>query len=132
MVESILETILDIVGRHKYSLKTLIEGITLLNNGLEVCTTRHDNTFDIWDIIGDEILRGQLRNLFHVVQSLLFSDSRKSVSGLTTSAVLLGQLDRDFLLDNTDIALEGGEEGAGTVDDDEAELLVVLQQEVEH
>lgn len=66
MVESIFETILDIKCSDKDGLQTLIEGITLLNDSLKVGTTSHDNTLDIWDVIGNEILSGQLSYFFHI------------------------------------------------------------------
>jgi hypothetical protein len=42
--------------------------------------------------------------------------------------VLLGKLDRDLLENFSVVALQGCEQSTITVDDDETELLVVMQQ----
>ena len=132
VVQTILESVLDIVGGDQYILEPLIEGVTLLDDGLEISATCHHNTFNIGNIVGNKVLRGQLGNLLHISKTLLLSDSCKTIGRLTTSAVLFGQLYCYLLLDITDISLQGGEESTRTIDDDEAELLVVLQEEVEH
>lgn len=63
--------------------------------------------------------------------AFFLSDTCKTVGGLTTTAVLLRQLDRDFLQDGANIALKRGEDSAITVDNDEAEFLVIFEQVVE-
>jgi hypothetical protein len=49
---------------------------------------------------------------------------------LTTSSVLLWQLDGDSLLNGSDIALKGSEQCTTTINNDEAELFIVLKQVV--
>lgn len=77
------------------------------------------------------MLSGELSDLSDVVVSLFFSDSRKAHGGLTTATVLLGQHDRKALQDFFRIALERGIQHSITVNDDEAELFVVLEESLE-
>ncbi len=60
--------------------------------------------------------------------ALLVTKTRKTQSGLTATAVLLGQIDRKFVDNFASIARDRAKEGAITVHDDEAELRVGLQQ----
>ena len=60
--------------------------------------------------------------------ALLLTETGESDSGLTTAAVLLGQLDLHALEHLLVVALQGGHEDTITIDDDEAELVVVLEQ----
>lgn len=99
-----------------------------MNDSLEVGASSHNNTFYIWNIIGDEVLGCQLCYFLDVGASLFFSNSRKSVSGLTTSTMLLWKLDSHFVKNISDITLEGGEKCTCTIDDDESEFFVIFKQ----
>jgi len=58
VIETILETILNIICGNHDSLQPLIECITLTDNSLEVCATCHNDTFDFWHITSTkEVLR---------------------------------------------------------------------------
>ena len=60
--------------------------------------------------------------------ALFLSQTSKAQGGLTTAAVLLGQVDRELVDDVARVAAERAEQSAVTVHDDEAELLVGLEQ----
>ena len=89
--------------------------------------TSQNETFHVWFIIGDEVLGGELANFAHIVVALFFTNTRKTKSGLTTTTVLFGQLHVHPLQNFFVVALEGGVEHTVTIDNHEAELLVVVK-----
>lgn len=60
--------------------------------------------------------------------ALFVSQTGETQGGLTTTAVLLGQIDGELVDDLTGVAAEGTEEGAVTIHDDEAKPLIRLEQ----
>ena len=128
LVETVLATVrhvhhLDDLGR-----KTVIEHIRGVEVVLEVGRTSENETGDVHLVVGDEVLHRQLRHLTDVVVPLLLSETGETECRLTTTTVLLGKIDGELVDDVSRVAAEGAEEGAVTVHDDEAELLVGLEQ----
>jgi hypothetical protein len=74
------------------------------------------------------MLSCQFSNFSEVVVTLLLSETGETDGGLTTLSVLLGKLHSDFLKDFPIVALKSGVKGAITVDDNEAEFLIILQE----
>lgn len=60
--------------------------------------------------------------------TLFVSQTGETQGGLTTTSVLLGQIDGELVDDLAGVAAESTEEGTVTIHDDEAELLVRLEQ----
>ena len=74
------------------------------------------------------MLRGQLTTLDNVEMALLLSETRETNGGLTTTTMLFRQLDRHSLNDFLVVTLEGREEHAITIDDNETKLVIVFQK----
>jgi hypothetical protein len=77
------------------------------------------------------VLGEELAALAHVVVALFLADAGEAERRLATAAVLLRERDHDALQDFLVVALERGVEDAVSVDDHEAELLVVLEQRLQ-
>ena len=89
--------------------------------------TGNNQTFDIGFVISDEMLGSEFANFTNIIVTFLFSDSRKSYGRLTTTTMLLRKRDHETLEDFFVVALECCIEYTITVDDNKAELLVVLK-----
>ena len=79
-------------------------------------------------VVGNEELGGELRALAEVVVALLKTKTSETKGGLTTTSVLLGQIDLNLVDDFPGVTHEVAVEGAVAVNDDEAELVVLLHQ----
>ena len=128
LVEALVETIGDIDGGQDGSLQSEIKMITLLHNELKIGTTSNDDTTDVGSVVGDKVLSSELTTLNDVQMTLLFSETSETNGGLTTTTVLLGELDGHTLDDLLVVTLEGGEEHTITVNDNETELVVILKE----
>ena len=71
-------------------------------------------------VVGDEMRDGRLRHLPDVVVPLLHPESRETERGLTSSAVLLRQVDGELVQDLARVALEGAEQRAVAVHHNES------------
>ena len=128
LVETLIKTVRDIDDGDDNTFESLIEMVTSLHDEFEISTTSNDDTLDVWPIIGDEILSSKLAALDDVEMALLLSQTSKTYSGLTTATVLLWKLNRHTLDDLLVVTLKGGEHDTSTINDDEAELLIILQE----
>lgn len=79
----------------------------------------------------DEELSGELSDLANVVVALLHTQARKAQCRLTTTAVLLGQVDVELVQDLAGVAAQRAEQAAVAVHDNEAELVISLEQLVQ-
>lgn len=128
LVEAVLATV-----RHVYHLDDLggeavVEHVGRVEVVLEVGRASENESRDVHLIVGDEVLNRQLRHLAHVVVALLFSETGETQRGLTTTTVLLGEIDGELVDNIPRVAAKRAEESAITVHDDEAELLIGLEQ----
>ena len=109
-------------------MQTLIEQIGLVKVVLEISRTSKDDTSHIDLVGGDKVLHSQFSDLADVVVTLFVSQTGETQSGLTTTTVLLGQVDREFLNNVSGISTQSSEKGTATVHDNETEFLVGLEQ----
>lgn len=79
-------------------------------------------------VIGDEVLNGQFGDLADVVVPLLHTKTSETQSGLSSTTVLLGEVDGELVEDLAGVSGERTEEGAVSIHDDEAELGVGLEE----
>lgn len=128
LVEAVLATVRHVHHLDDLGLEAVVEQVGLVEIVLEVGRTSKDDARDVGLVVGDEVLHRELGHLADVVVALLLTETGETERGLTTTAVLLGEIDRELVDDVTRVAAEGAEEGAVTVHDDEAELLVGLEQ----
>lgn len=71
LIEAVLTPVADINDFDDLSNKTGIKHVTLAQFGLEVGTTRQDETSDVDLVINDEVLDRQFGNLPDVIVTLL-------------------------------------------------------------
>jgi len=128
LVETLIETVRDINGRNNQSLKSEFEVITLLHDEFKISATGNDDTTNVGSIIRDEVLFGELAALDNVQVALFLSETSETYSGLTTAAVLLGELHGHTLDNLLVVSLERSEKHSITIDDDKAELVIVFQK----
>ena len=127
LVEPVLATITDVDDFDDLGLQPLVQEVTLTELGLEIGRASKYQTGDVDFVVGDEVLDSQLADLANVVVTLLVSETGKTKSGLTTTTMLLREIDGELVHDFTSIAGDGSKERAITVHDDETESLVRLQ-----
>ena len=77
------------------------------------------------------MLNGQLSDLADVVVTLFVTETGETKCRLSTTTVLLGEVDSELVDDLSCVAGNGTEKGAVTVHDDEAELGVRLEELLE-
>lgn len=122
LVEPVLATITDIDDLYDLRHQPLIKHIALTQLRLEVGTTREHEPGHVHLVRRDEVLHGQLGYLAHVVVTLLVTKTGETQGGLTTTAVLLREVDGEFVDDLAGVACDGTKERAVTVHDDEPKL----------
>jgi hypothetical protein len=124
-------TVSDIkLGQHDV-LKSHIEKVGLVAVGLELGGTGKYETLDVWFIISNEMVSGKLTNLSYVVVTLFFSDTSETHGRLTTTSVLLWQLDQQTLEDFLSASRNGGIQHTITIDNNESECFIVFHQVIE-
>lgn len=128
LTESLIETIGDIDCRDDDTFKPKVKVITTLHDEFKISATGNDDTADVGPVIGDKVLRGKFTTLDNVQMTLFLSETRKTHGRLTTATVLLGQLDWHTLNNLLVISLKCGEHYTSTINDDEAKLVVILQE----
>lgn len=128
LVEAVLTTVADIDNLDNLRRETRVEHVGLRELSLEVGGTSENETSHIDLVVRDKMLDGKLGNLADVVVTLFITKTRETQRRLTTTAVLLGQIDGELVDDLASVTGNGTEERAVTVHDDEAELGVGLEQ----
>jgi hypothetical protein len=144
LVETVLASVRHIDNLDDLGLQAVVEQVGLVQVVFEIGRTSQDDTGDVDFVGSDEILDSQLGYLTDVVVTLFLSQTGETQGGLTTTAVLLGQIDREptavsaltwllcaccLLVNNfTRVARQCAEQRTVSVHDDEAELLVRLKQ----
>jgi hypothetical protein len=143
LVEAVLASVGHIDDLDDLGLQTVVEEIGLIEVVLEVSGTSQNDAGDVDLVGGDEVLDGEFGDLADVVVTLLLTQTGETQGGLTTTAVLLRQIDGEsgvirsgFLSDVHDslvnnfarVSRERAEQCTVSVHDDEAKLLVRLEQ----
>ena len=128
LVETVLTTIRNIHDLNNLGRQTVVEQVGGVKVVLEIGGTSKDKTSNV-DLVGrDEVLDSQFGNLSDVVVTLFLSQTSKTESGLTTTTVLLGKIDRELVDNLTGVSAQSSEQGTVTIHDDKTELLVGLEQ----
>lgn len=96
LVEAVLAAVADVDDLDDLGRQSRVEHVALVEDGLEVSRAGEDETLNVDLVVGDKVLDGELGHLADVVVSLLFSETSESEGGLTTTAVLLGQVDGEL------------------------------------
>ena len=128
LVESILAAVADVDNLDDLRTEPGVEHVALRQLGLEVRAASENEASHIHLVISDEVLHGEFGDLADVVVALLVTETRETERGLTTAAVLLGEVDGELVDDLACVARDGAEERAVAVHDNEAELGVRLEQ----
>ena len=106
MIESVLSSIAHINQLDDLGLETLVKHVGLGQLSLEVSRPCQNQPGYVGLVVGEEELDRGLRHLPHVVVSLLHPQPGEPEGGLTSSAVLLGQVHRELVEHITSVALE--------------------------
>lgn len=127
LIEAILATVGDIYHFDDLRLQAIVKHVRLVQIVLKICRACKDQTGNVHFVLGDIVLHSKFGHLAHVVVALLFSQTGETKGGLTTSAVLLGKVDGEFMDHVSGVTTERTEESAIPVHDDEAKFLVRLK-----
>lgn len=128
LVKPVLSSVGNVNNLDDLGLQTLIEHVGLVQVVLEVGRTSQDQTRNVDLVVGKEVLSSQLGDLSNVVVTLFLTKTGETKRRLTTTAVLLGQVDAQFLENFSGVSAEGTKERAVTVHDDETEPLIRLKE----
>lgn len=121
LVETILAAVADIDNLDHLGPQTWVEHVTLTELCLEIRTASQHKTADIDFVVGNEVLNCKFSNLANVVVPLLVSKTGETKGRLTTTAVLLGEIDGKLVDDLARITGESTEESSISVHHDESE-----------
>jgi len=132
LIESVLATVTDIDHLDDDFVEAHVEEIGPHELGLEVGRTGQDDTLDVgFAPVGDKELCREFRDLANVVVPLFETQTGEPQGGLSTAAVLLGQIDAEFVENFLGGSLDGSVETSVTVHDDKAKGLVVHEKFIE-
>ncbi len=95
LVEAVLASVRYVNDLDDLGLQTVVEEVGLVEVVLEVGGTSENDTSHVDLVGGDEVLYSQFGDLADVVVALLFTETGETQSGLTTTTVLLGEIDRE-------------------------------------
>lgn len=127
LVESVFTSVRSVNHFHHFGVKSEIESLILVHAGLEISTTGQNQSAHIGLVISDKTLSSQFANLSGENLSSLHSDSSKSDTGLPSLIMFLGEIDMELMYDFFGTALNLCEKGAITIDDNEPERGLALQ-----
>jgi hypothetical protein len=128
LVEPVLASVTDIDDLDDLGHQPRIKHIALTQLGLKVRASGKHEPGDVDLVVGDKMLHGQLRDLAHVVVSLLVSKTGETERGLAAATVLLGQVDGELVDDLAGVARQDSEKSTVSVHDDEAKARVRLEK----
>ena len=131
LTEAVILTVRNIEGSEHNVAKTFVELLRSIEFVLKAsCTSQHE-TFHIRPVVCYEVMNRQLTDFADVSIAFFDTLARKTHCGLTTTTVLLRQLNTHSLQHFLVVALESAEKRTITVHNDEAELFVVLKQRMQ-
>jgi hypothetical protein len=110
LVETVLGTVRDVDNLDDLGSQSSIQQITTRQIALEVGTTSQNQPGHVDLVGGDEMLDGQLGDFTDIVVSLFVTQTGETQRGLSSSTVLLGEVDSEFVDDFTGVSGEGTEE----------------------
>lgn len=122
LIESVLSAVRDVDDFDDLGLEALVEKVALAEFGLEIGGTGEDESSDVNLVASDEVLDGEFSDFTHVVVALLVTKTGETKGGLTTTTVLLREIDRELVDDFARVTGQSSEKGTVTVHDDESEL----------
>ena len=131
LVKTVITSIGDIHNLHNGILNTGIQHIGHVQLVLQLGTTSEDNTRTVHMLVLDEELDAQLSALADVVVTLLQTQTGETQSGLTSTTVLLGQIDKEAVEHIAGASTDRSVQTTTTVHDDESKGGVVLQKLLE-
>ncbi|GIX66397.1 CPSF A subunit region protein [Babesia caballi] len=128
LLEAVLAAVGDVHDLEHLGRQPRVEHVRAHEVVLEVRAPRQDQPAHVHLVVGDEHEHRVLRHLAHVVVAPLHAQPRETQRGLPTSAVLLRQVHAEGVQNLLRRALQRPVERSVAVHDDEAELVVRLQQ----
>ena len=99
LVETVLRTVRHIDNLDDLGSQSTIQKVTARQITLEIGTSGKYQTGNVDLVGGNEMLDGQLGDLSHVVVSLFVTKTGETQGRLSSSSVLLGQVDSEFVDD---------------------------------
>ena len=115
LVETVLTTVRDVDDLDDLGQQTGVEQVGSAQVGLQLGATGQHETSDVDLVVGDKVLNSQLGNFTNVVTTSFLTKTRETQGGLTTTTVLLGQVNSELVDDFTGVTGESTEERSVTV-----------------
>lgn len=131
LVEAVLATVTNINNLDDFGNQTLIEHITLTQLRFEIRGTGEDEPSHINFVLSNVMLHCQFGDFADIVMTLFITKTRETQSGLSSTTVLLGQINGELVDDFPGVACDGAEKGTVTIHDDESEFGVGFEQFLE-
>jgi hypothetical protein len=110
LVETVLGTVRDVDNLDDLGSQSSIQQITTRQIALEVGTTSQNQPGHVDLVGGDEMLDGQLGDFTDIVVSLFVTQTGETQRRLSSSTVLLGEVDGEFVNYFTGVSGEGTKE----------------------
>jgi hypothetical protein len=113
LVETVLGTVRDVDNLDDLGSQPSVQQITTRQIALEIGTTGQNQPGHVDLVGGDEMLDGQLGDFTDIVVSLFVTQTGETQRRLSSSTVLLGEVDSEFVDDFTGVSCESTEELRG-------------------
>ena len=110
LVEAVLRTVRHIDNLDDLGSQSTVQQITARQITLEIGTSGKYQTGNVDLVGGNEMLDGQLGDLSHVVVSLFVTKTGETQGRLSSSSVLLRQIDSEFVNDISGVASQSTKE----------------------
>jgi hypothetical protein len=99
LIEAVLHSVRDVDDLDDLCSQSRVKHVALVQVVLEIGGTGQDETGDIDLVVGDVVLHSQFGNFADIVVTFLISQTGETQGGLTTTAMLLWEVDREFVDD---------------------------------
>ena len=110
LVETVLGTVRHIDNLDDLGSQSTIQKVTARQITLEIGTSGKYQTGNVDLVGGNEMLNGQLGDLSHVVVSLFVTKTGETQGRLSSSSVLLRQIDSEFVNDISGVTSQSTKE----------------------
>ena len=127
LVEAIFSAIGDIDNLDDLGLEAIVEHVRLIQVILEVGRAGQNQARAVNLVVRDEILDSQLGNLADIVVAFFLTQTSETKSRLSSTAMLFGKIDGEFVDNIPGVAAQSSEESSVSIQDDEAEFLIRLE-----
>ncbi|KAH3660506.1 hypothetical protein OGAPHI_007092 [Ogataea philodendri] len=128
LVKSVFSSVRDINQLQNLALQSTVKHVGSTQLGLEISTTGQNQSSNSHLVVRNEVLNSHLGDFSDIVVSLLVSQSGETQCRLSTSSMLLRQINCEFVQNFSGVTGQSTKQGSITVHHNETKSVVTFKQ----